>query len=88
MTNDIEARYRNADQAISSLFGRRFDVQDPPYPDPRIGVDKIISLLHGQPPVKEAVVVTRDDGSGDRRLVPYVPPAGLSAPAARRTESK
>ncbi|WP_204342851.1 non-ribosomal peptide synthetase [Micromonospora terminaliae] len=54
----------------------------------RIEVDEIASLLRRHPGVKEAVVVTRDDGSGNRQLVAYVVPAGLGAPAARTNESR
>ncbi|MFD2765821.1 non-ribosomal peptide synthetase [Micromonospora eburnea] len=47
----------------------------------RIEVDEIATLLRRHPKVKQAVVVARDDGSGDRRLMAYVVPAGVREPA-------
>ncbi|MCW3815813.1 amino acid adenylation domain-containing protein [Micromonospora sp. DR5-3] len=41
----------------------------------RIEVDEIATLLRRHPQVKDAVVVARDDGSGDRQLVAYVVPS-------------
>ncbi len=40
----------------------------------RIEVDEIATLLRRHPRIKDAVVVARDDGTGDRRLVAYVVP--------------
>ncbi|MBA0051208.1 amino acid adenylation domain-containing protein [Streptomyces sp. AJS327] len=42
----------------------------------RIEVDEIATLLRRHPRVRDAVVVVRDDGAGNRRLVAYVVPAG------------
>ncbi|MEU8258401.1 amino acid adenylation domain-containing protein [Micromonospora inaquosa] len=54
----------------------------------RIEVDEIASLLRRHPRVRDAVVVARDDGAGNRQLVAYVVPAGLSAPTAQTNESR
>jgi amino acid adenylation domain-containing protein len=40
----------------------------------RIEVDEIATLLRRHPRVKDAVVVAKDDGAGDRQLVAYVVP--------------
>jgi amino acid adenylation domain-containing protein len=54
----------------------------------RIEVDEIAALLRRHPRVKDAVVVARDDGSGNRQLVAYVVPAGPGTPAAGRSGSR
>jgi amino acid adenylation domain-containing protein len=54
----------------------------------RIEVDEIAALLRRHPRVKDAVVVARDDGSGNRQLVAYVVPAGPGTPAAPRSGSR
>lgn len=54
----------------------------------RIEVDEIATLLRRHPGVKEAVVVARDTGSGDRQLMAYVVPAGPGAAAARTDGSR
>ncbi|MFF5056780.1 amino acid adenylation domain-containing protein [Micromonospora sp. NPDC000663] len=54
----------------------------------RIEVDEIASLLRRHPRVKDAVVVTRDDGSGNTQLLAYVVPAGPRVPAARTNGSR
>jgi acyl-coenzyme A synthetase/AMP-(fatty) acid ligase/acyl carrier protein len=48
----------------------------------RVELGEVEATLARQPAVREAVVVAREDGRGDRRLVAYVTPAAAEAPTA------
>ncbi len=49
----------------------------------RIELGEIEAVLSDQPHVRQAVVATRPDGSGNSRLIAYVVPDGLETPTAQ-----
>jgi amino acid adenylation domain-containing protein len=71
-------RYR-ADGNMEFLGRLDFQVKVRGY---RIELEEIETALLRHPGVREAVVLARDDGQGDKRLVGYIVPAGHPAPAA------